>query len=181
MTKVFLILIFFLALTSCFKNNSDSSESSVPQLDTSRIAIIRLDTTSEYIRGQVNGKQTSLKLSELQEIEPIFQDAVKEYNDNGAKELFRTWRQYYDSVDAKLQQFKIDPKDYHRQYIGTINSSNQKEIYINCFIQDDDPMYRHNDWKSSMAIVDGGGMGYFHLTINLTTKEHSKVTVNDFE
>jgi hypothetical protein len=178
MTRVVYIILVVIVLTSCSQNSADDHDTF--PTDT-LIAIIPLDTASEYLRGEINGSQSILSLDEFEIIEPIFLDAVKEYNEIGATRLFNSWRQNYDSLEAKLEHFKIDVKNYRRQYVATTNSLGQKEIYINCFRQDEDPGFRHNDWRSSMALAEGGGMNYFHLTINLATRKHTGISVNDFE
>lgn len=64
-------------------------------------------------------------------------------------------------------------KEYKRQYVPKINSSGQKEIFVNCFCTD-----FGLDWRKKIITVQDGGNCFFNFRINLKTKMYYNLSIN---
>jgi len=176
MTRQLLISTFFLTicLTSCGQtindNRSQQKQDEIMKVDTTKIAILPFDTTQYWIFK--DNKPTDLKKDDLQKIENILTNCINEYNLGQEKQFI--------DIDKKRSEYKLDKKNfiidltrYKRQYVATINSKGEKEIWINCFCD------THNkNWRTERIVVKDGGNCYFNLKINLTTGQYYELLVN---
>jgi hypothetical protein len=85
--------------------------------------------------------------------------------------------------------FMLSPENlkyYYRQYFSYINSSNERIIFINAFCRlhnqpikiGDSVVWKPQNWRENLIVVDGGGDCYWRVTINITTKEYSNFGIN---
>ena len=157
--------LFFsiIILNGCQQNNSLKNNSllleskdSIALFDSSKYAIIQFDPNANYflIQREIfpkTSKPSVLLKSEINELNTILQACVNEFNSgqvNGA----------YDAIDINK---------YRKQLIITTNVKGEKEVFINCFCDNDHPY-----WKTGIVDVFDGGECYFRVTINLTRKQY---------
>jgi hypothetical protein len=171
--KLFILnLILTICFTSCGQTKS-SNENQQPlriDNDSSIIVILPFDTTQHWIFK--DNKPADLTTEDLQNIEKILIKCINTYNPEKEKQL----KEIYDKhPEYKLNKknFIIDITRYKRQYIATVNSKGQKEIWINCFCN------THNlNWRKQIISVRDGGNCYFNLKVNLTTRQYYELMVN---
>jgi hypothetical protein len=117
-------------------------------------------------------KQTDLSKDDFQKIELILTKCIDEYNLNQEKQFIEI-NNKYPEYKSKKKNFIIDLKQYKRQYVATINSKGEKEIWVNCFCNT-----CNKNWKTNLLIVHDGGNCYFNLKINLAKKTYYELTIN---
>ena len=176
MKRQLLISTFFLTicLTSCGQTINDTisqqKQDEIKKVDTTKIAILPFDTNQYWIFK--DNKPTDLNKDDIQKIENILTICINEYNLGQEKQFI--------DIDKKHPEYKLDKKNfiidltrYKRQYVATINSKGEKEIWINCFCD------THNkNWRTERIVVKDGGNCYFNLKINLTTGQYYELMVN---
>jgi hypothetical protein len=176
MTRQATILTFILTicLTSWGQTNTESKKqemlNNTIQIDTSVITILPLDTTRHWVFK--TGNPTELTTEDLWKIESILKKCVDEYNPEQERQ-FKEINDKHPEYKLDKKNFVIDLTRYKRQYMATINSKGEKEIWINCFCGQWDKRSR-----TSPVIVDDGGNCYFNLKINLTTGQYYELMVN---
>lgn len=72
-------------------------------------------------------------------------------------------------------QINKNLKKYVRQYVGFINKSNEKIIWVNFIWKD---KYTDKEFSEEIINVHDGGSYYWSIQINLTTKAISNLRVN---
>ena len=188
MTKQLRISTFILTifLTSCGqkKNNemieitkiTENTEITKTQrlnIDTSAIAVIKLDSsTNNTFQLFTTVTNTELTSEDLENIELILLDFLKEYNPK-QKKLYNDIKEKDPNAKIDIKHFTIDLRRYKRQYYATTNEKGEKEIWVNCFCDTWD-----KNWKEDLIFVFDGGNCYFNLKINLKTKKYYNVMVN---
>jgi len=132
-------------------------------VDTSKIAILPHDTSNHWVFE--NSVLFQLTNQDLQTIDGLLNDCI---NSNNSKQ----------DTTKGLSEY-INLKNYKRQYVPFINSKGEKKVYINCFCF---PGYadEFDYWKKSLVDVDDGGSCFFHLTINLTSKQYEQLYTNGY-
>ena len=65
---------------------------------------------------------------------------------------------------------------YLRQYVGYINSDNEKVIWVQCFHRSE--LVHFEGWETKLINVMDGGSGFFQITINLATQECLRFGIN---
>src|SRR5690606_3023640 len=144
--------------------------SDIYKADTSIIAILPLDTTQYWIFK--NNKPTDLTTDDLHKIEVILTKSIDDYNSDQEKQ-FTEINNKHPKYKLSKKNFIIDLTRYKRQYVATLNSKGEKEVWVNCFCNS------HNrDWKTEIIVVKDGGNCYFNLKINLTTEKYYELMVN---
>ena len=119
------------------------------KVDTSHYVILRYHPGDNYYTNFPEGaKPAELTSREVDDMEGILVKAIHTYN---AKALDI-------SSVRKLEK-------YWRQYIPFINSSGQKEVWIN-FICQPAPV-----WKQEVVRILDGGNCFFNVKINLVTRK----------
>jgi len=78
--------------------------------------------------------------------------------------------------------------DFHRQYVGYVNSKGEEIVYINCFPVDEDwanekatngkKKLNIPKWYDNMFEVFDGGPSFWHAEVNLRTKKIVTFYVN---
>jgi hypothetical protein len=176
MIKQLTILTFILTicLVSCRQTKSEAQnqeqKTSIYTIDTSVIAILSFDSTEYWLFKA--GKPADLTAEDLLKIERILKKCIDDYNPNQERQ--------FEEIKAKHPNYKLDKKNfiidltrYKRQYIATINSKNEKEVWVNCFCNT-----WKTDWKKNLIFVSDGGNCYFHLKINLVSELYYELSVN---
>ncbi len=174
MTRTLLILnlILTICLTSFGQTKSLNGNQQPLGVgnDSSIIAILPFDTTRHLIFK--DNKAADLSPEDLQKIEKILAKCIKDYNPEQEKQFKKNCDKHPEYKLYK-KDFIIDIKRYKRQYMATINSKGEKEIWINCFCN------THNlNWRKQIISVRDGGNCYFNLKINLTTGRYYELMVN---
>jgi hypothetical protein len=113
-----------------------------------------------------------LKPKDLAKLDSLLKGTINKYNQE--QELIyidEVNRHPLDSLDKRY--FVIDLKLYKRQYVVTVNTNGEVEVWVNCFCS-----YWDRDWKKEVIYVCDGGNCYFNLKINLTTGKCYDLYVN---
>jgi len=146
--------------------------------DTSKIAIIQLDTTQTWSWNLKGNKPTSLTDKQILLADSIVQVCISEHNNNG--------------VQTNTAGMYIGVKSFKMQLVPTINDQGEIIIWANCLCDDfltSEPIDQKKkketdfpdfDWKKEIIIVHDGGFGgcFFHVQINLTTEEYYNLMIN---
>jgi len=176
MIRQLIISTFFLTicLTSCeqtkTKTKNLEQKTNIYKVDTSVIAILPFDTT-QY-RFFKHNKPTNLTNDDLLKIEAILNQCINDYNSDQEKQ-FKKINNKHPEYKLDKKNFVIDLTRYKRQYIATINSNGEKEVWVNCFCNT-----WNENWKTNLVSVFDGGNCYFNLKINLTTEQYYELWVN---
>lgn len=176
MIKTTTILTFIMTffLTNCGKSNDENrnkeQQINSHKIDTSAVAILPFNA-SRHLFFKDND-HTDLTNDDLLRVETILIKCIQDYNaeqDKNFKELNSKHPEY--KIDKDLPTINL--KNYKRQYIATLNSKGEKEVWVNCFCA----AWKEN-WKNDLIIVKDGGNCFFHLKINVTTKKYYDLMIN---
>lgn len=66
-------------------------------------------------------------------------------------------------------------KQYSKQCIVKLNDNGEKEVWVNCFFNDD---ISFSDWKHNIVQVEDGGEYFFNFKINISNKKYYKLIIN---
>ena len=162
-------------MTSCRQTNSEPQKQETMintiQIDTSVIAILPFDTTTLHWVFK-SGKATDLTTDDLLKIDTILKKCIAHYNPDQERK-FQEINDKHPEYKLERKDFVIDLVHYKRQYLATINSKGEKEVWVNCFCGEWDI-----DSRTSPVLVMDGGNCYFNLKINLTTGQYYELMVN---
>jgi hypothetical protein len=151
------ILIISFLVIAFYYSHAQSSNSSQPLVyDTSKIAIITYHYDIPWINDHDIDSAGDLTQQDIFDVEKIFQQSVNNHN-NKIPDSVKKSSHYY--IDFKSN-------DYKRQYVSTINSKNEKIIYVCCFC-----MLRGWDWRKTLLVAEEGRC-FFTVKIDLTTKKY---------
>jgi hypothetical protein len=156
--------------TTDFKGKS-MSNGNVAQ-DTSRIAVFAFDPNQHWMFK--NCRPTDLTNSEIDSVEILLAKFIKDYNSIQDRKLQELHKKH---PDDKVQSsyYIIELSRYRRQYIATINSQGEKEVWINCFCGN-----LISDWRKRLVMVQDGGNCYFQIKVNITAKRCYEFMVNGY-
>lgn len=140
------------------------------QIDTTVVAVLSFKTTPYW--GFKNNQPSNLTNDDLQEIETILNKCIKDYKPEQERQ-FKKNNDKHPEYKLDKENFVINLSNYKRQYIATLNSKGEKEVWVNCFC---DPWKKN--WKKDLIMVDDGGNCYFNLKINLITGKYYELIVN---
>lgn len=127
--------------------------------DSTNFVIFKYDTTYRWICKDC--LSTELNIDELLKTHLLTEEYVKNYNSDTFDE--------YEGIGGKLELYQkkkhssINLKKYKKQYIVTLNSKGEKEVWINCFCND-----WNKNWRKELIIIKDGGACYFNLKINIS-------------
>jgi hypothetical protein len=153
MVKKITFLFAILFYTASFSQQKKS----YVQSDKSQYAILKFKNS--YYEIFKNAKATTLSEKEIELTENLLKSAIKEHNRNIKNALFT------------IKEFK----NYKRQLIPIINEKGEKEVWVNCFCDKPDKL-----WRKEIILVFDGGNCYFNLKINLTKKTFYQISVNGY-
>jgi hypothetical protein len=176
MIRQFTILTFFLTicLTGCAQAKIEPKNQELPKnsykLDTSVVAILPLKTTQFWVFE--NNKPSDLTNDDLQRIETILNKSIKDYNPKQERQ-FKKINNKHPEYKLDKENFIINLTQYRRQYVASLNSKGEKEVWVNCFCE-----AYEKDWTKDLIIVNDGGNCFSNLKINLSTGKYYEFRVN---
>jgi hypothetical protein len=147
-----------LLMTCLFSIAARSQTVAHPAVDTSIYAILNYDSSVDMAMDEKfnKAKPTTLSIAEVNDMEPLIDSSYQDYNGHNMH------RQLVAPLSA-----------YRRQYVAVINALGQKEVWINFFCS-----FFNTDWKHHVLIVDDGGICFFQLRINLSSKKAGELIPN---
>ena len=117
-------------------------------------------------------KQRSWVSSESAEAEILLEKAVSTYNEKQSEDFITFMAENPASNWAQTDLF-IELNRYYRQYIPFYNDRDDRCVWINFFCR---PV---GDWKTHRVYVEGGGVCFFSIGLNLDTGKRFDFTVNE--
>jgi hypothetical protein len=173
--KTFIIAALVL-LISCKDENSDQKTSNIAEftLNTADYTILKYNSKNNWIYR--NAKPTDLNSAELIEIESILNQAISD-NNKVQTENLRKGNKTNPENKRTQTGFELSLDNYQRQYVPYINSSGEKEIWINFRCG----KHKTDKWKTELLppVTDGGNCNY-QIKINLSKKSHSDLHINGY-
>lgn len=165
-------LLFFFQITFGFgqKIKSESKKCNHHIINTSKIAIIPFDKSKSWFFKENN--PGSLTSKDIEQIEKLLTLCIFKYNSKKQK--------IYNQVEKNKVENKeyferncIDLSKYKRQYVATINSKGEKEIWVNFFCDT-----WNSNWKNEILVVFDGGNCFFNVKLNLKKKKYFELRIN---
>ena len=141
------------------------SSSDKVMLDSLDFNLIDYDTSYDYI-FPVTFKPTNLSDMEIMECETLLNSFIADYNEEGIKR-FDEMTKKYPNGQFEIEDFKIELKDYGRQYMTVVSDKGDKIVYVNCFCDPTHFNYRDKE----LVQVDDGGNCFFNFKVDLKTKK----------
>jgi hypothetical protein len=68
------------------------------------------------------------------------------------------------------------PEEYYRQYVGAIDSTGDKIIWINCFCEKEADTFK--EWKEKIFYVADGGNCFINVKTNISKNKYTEFNVN---
>lgn len=165
-------LLFFFQITFGFgqKAMSEKKIRNYNLIDTSKIAIIPFDKSNNWFFNE--NDPTSLTSKDIEQIEKLLTLCIFKYNSKEQKIYNQVEKNNVENKEYFERNF-IDLSKYKRQYVATINSKGEKEIWVNFFCDTWD-----SDWKNEIIVVFDGGNCFFNLKLNLKKKKYFELRIN---
>ena len=110
--------------------------------------------------------------AELQEAESLLVKAVSAYNEKKSED-FITFMAENPASDWAQTDLFIELERYYRQYIPFTNEKGNRCFWMNLFCR---PV---GDWKNHRVFVEGGGVCFFSIGLNLDTGKRFDFVVNE--
>ena len=110
--------------------------------------------------------------SELKEAESLLIKAVSAYNEKKSED-FITFMAENPASDWAQTDLFIELERYYRQYIPFTNEKGNRCFWVNLFCR---PV---GDWKKTRVHVEGGGVCFFSIGLNLDTGKRFDFFVNE--
>jgi hypothetical protein len=166
------LMLFSLVFLACGQTKTSYQYAQLKQdtastkkliFDTTKIAILPIDTTNKWVFKDVSPLQ--LTDQDLHSIDTLLKDCLKIHNSK--QDSTYEYSEY------------IDLKKYRRQYVPFVDSNGDKKVYVNCFCTPD-VLKKFGYWKESLVEIKDGGNCFFHLTLNLTTNRYDQLFINGY-
>ncbi|CAN5170800.1 hypothetical protein BH09BAC6_BH09BAC6_28530 [soil metagenome] len=161
-------MIFYIFFLSAFDGHDHNVNSTWPIIsyrsvtaDTSRYAIIKLDSIADFIFDK-SYKPATLSDADIVLIEKLVAKKVSEVNDEVR------------GTGHFKSGYIRNPEKFYKQFIAVINSKGEKEVWVNCCCT----LYNRKDWKTKIFLVMDGGSCFFNLKINLSTNTVYDLMIN---
>jgi hypothetical protein len=138
-------------------------------IDTSIIAIIPFDASKSWFFEQ--NKPTQLTSYDIELIEKLLKKCIEKYNSEQLKGFKNVKNQAKNELNPT--DYLVDLSKYKRQYVATINSKGETEVWVNCFCDS-----WNTDWKKEILVVFDGGYCFFNLKLNLNRKNYFDLRFN---
>ncbi len=168
-----LIIISTIHFACNGQTNTDLENQEFPsksyKIDSSIIAILPFDTVQ--FKAYKDIKPTDLTFDDLLKIEKILHKCINDYNPEQERK-FKEFNDQHPDYKIDKNRFIIDLSRYVRQYVATINSEGEKEVWVNCLCS------TSGEWRNHLIFVMDGGNCFFSLKINLTTGQYYQFSVN---
>ncbi len=148
--------------------NQSFGYQTIQQSDSSKYVILKFEPNRQGYPFNETFKEATLSRNEITKIDSIVskkiitynlevEERIKNINAKKKKGQFVKARLFWDLI-AK-------PSEYYRQIICSINTQDEKVVWVNYFCSiGDEPKWR----KNILRVLDGGSC-YFNLKINLKT------------
>jgi hypothetical protein len=166
------------SLISCRQSHNNASRL---DLDSTKIVIFSLDTTTIDLERNVElsflKEEISISLTQddLTLIETKLEECITEIN-NDQKITFERYNRIFPSEKLSISDFLVTLSKYRRQYVPYQKRDGDRYVWVNCF-----PAKSRDSeefWRSIIISSLGGGTCCFSVTINLSKKKHEKPFVN---
>lgn len=150
-------------MTACGQNGN--SGDNLVNIGGTNYAVIKFDRANSWLFK--DAKPAALSIDEISEVEDILREAIEDYN----REPYPL--RAHPEYNLDKSRFVIDLSQYKRQLVPVLNVKGEKEVWVNCFCEDD-----FDDWKEEIVSVEDGGKCFFNIKVNLTKKMWYELRVN---
>ncbi|MFD1604182.1 hypothetical protein ACFSJW_08245 [Flavobacterium artemisiae] len=171
------VVLFFILITlnSCSKNKNTSELNSNLKIDTSRVSIIKYDSTNLDCKMIFKtGTNSYLNNEDLEKIEFAIDKIIEKQNPIQI-ELFKEISKRYPEENYKKEDFILKKTEYIRRYLVIKNLKGQKEIYVALVC---DEIAKSFDFKKTIKQGHGGGACLFSFKLNFDTNDYYDVQFN---
>ena len=124
------------------------------------------------VRYRLQSESRKFENSESEELEFLLDKAVSVYNEKQSED-FVTFMAENPASDWAQTDLFIELERYYRQYIPYTNEKGNRCVWINLFCR---PV---GDWKTHRVQVEGGGVCFFSIGLNLDTGKRFDFFVNE--
>lgn len=124
------------------------------------------------VRYRLQSAERVLDGSEFSEAEILLEKAVSVFNEKRTED-FVTFMAENPASDWAQTDLYIELERYYRQYIPYTNERGNRCLWINLFCR---PV---GDWKMHRIQVEGGGVCFFSIGLNLDTGKRFDFLVNE--
>ncbi|MDV0446038.1 hypothetical protein MmiAt1_16480 [Methanimicrococcus sp. At1] len=124
------------------------------------------------VRYRLQSESRETDAGELKTAEPLLEKAVAVFNEKRTED-FVTFMAENPASDWAQTDLFIELERYYRQYIPFTNEKGDRCLWINFFCR---PV---GDWKVHRVHVEGGGVCFFSVGLNLDTGKRFDFLVND--
>jgi len=169
------IYTLLFAMVSCSKKDSGYFNPALLKIDTSRVSIIKYDSTNlDCKRVFKTGKNAYLNNEDLEKIEFAIDKIIEKQN---IVEILRykEFSKRYPEKKYKKEDFELKKQNYIRRYLVIENSKGEKEIYVALAC---DFIAKDFDLKKTLKQGHGGGSCLFSFKLNLETNKYYDVYFN---
>ena len=163
-------LLYLFQITFAFGQKIKSETKSHYLVDTSKIAIIPFDKSKSWFFKE--NEPTSLASRDLDQIDKLLTLCIFKYNYKKQKIYNQIERNNVENEEY-FERNCIDLSKYKRQYVATVNSKGEKEIWVNLFCD----TYNSN-WKKEILVVFDGGNCFLNVKLNLKKKKYFDLIIN---
>ncbi|WNY22751.1 hypothetical protein MmiHf6_00360 [Methanimicrococcus hongohii] len=136
----------------------------------SKYALLPFSELPEQYREMSESR--AAEKGEIEAAEKLLEKAVAVYNEKRTDE-FVTFMAENPASDWAQTDLFIELERYYRQYIPFLNEKGDRCLWINLFCR---PV---GDWKTHRVYVEGGGVCFFSVGLNLDTGKRFDFIVND--
>jgi len=171
MVKILLFFSVICLLTGCGQESTSKKKASDSTLinqnnagpklsfDSSNIAI--LSNKQIQFFSLKDSLPATLTNHDIQIIEQLLANGIRLHNIN--------------TDSSKVYSGYIRSEKYKRQYVPYTGAKGEKKVFINCFCKG---LNNFDYWKEKLVEVDDGGICFFNVTINLSTRNCGPLLIN---
>lgn len=131
-----------------------------------------LDFSELPVRYRIQAEPRDMEKGEAESAEKLLEKAVAVYNEKRTED-FVTFMAENPASDWAQTDLYIETERYYRQYIPFANEKGERCLWINFFCR---PV---GDWKTHRIDVEGGGVCFFSIGLNLDTGKRFDFIVNE--
>ncbi|MDR0767282.1 MAG: hypothetical protein LBE57_02370 [Methanosarcinales archaeon] len=117
-------------------------------------------------------KSRTIEKGEAEAAEKLLEKAIVVYNEKRTED-FITFMAENPASDWAQTDLFIELERYYRQYISFFNDKGDRCLWMNFFCR---PV---GDWKTHRVHVEGGGVCFFSIGLNMDTGKRFDFIVND--
>lgn len=171
------VVMFFILITlnSCSKSKKSSELNSNLKIDTSRVSIIKYDSTNIDCKIVFKtGTNSYLNNEDLDKIESTIDKIIKKQNPSQI-EWFKESSKNHPEENYKKEDFILKKAEYIRRYLVIKNPQGEKEVYVALVC---DEIAKSFDFRKTLKQGHGGGACLFSFKLNFDTNEYYDVQFN---